>query len=156
MGMETIAEFVENDEIKACSERSMLTMRKAMVSVSQCHLPTYVKIKIKIDNSFNVSHIHHFQPEPDEVELPIRLNNPFNNRPHALAILAANLLQKKLDQTPALSVKLAGDDCGKMFGVLVVQMTQEKQDTWRASLACSISNGLFQGSCHRFLILKSR
>ena len=118
MGMETIAEFVENDEIKACSERSMLTMRKAMVSVSQCHLPTYRKIKI--DNSFNVSHIHHFQPEPDEVELPIKLNNPFNNRPHALAILAANLLQKQLDQTPALSVKLSGDDCGKMFGVLVV------------------------------------
>jgi len=67
-----------------------------------------------------VSKLHYFQPEPDKTELPTRFNNPFDNRPHPLAIRAANQLQKHLDQTPVLSGKLSGEDCGKMFGVLVV------------------------------------
>jgi len=76
--------------------------------------------RINNDNRFKVSKLHNLQPEADKTEIPTRLNNPFDNRPHPLAIRAAAQLQKYLEQTPVLSNKLLAEDCGKMFGVLVV------------------------------------
>ena len=94
-----------------------------MALVNQYHLLAYCKPlsnRINKNNSFKVRDIHCFQSEPVKTELPTRLNNPFDNKPHPLAIRAANQLKEYLDQTPALSGKLSGEDCGKMFGVLVV------------------------------------
>lgn len=64
--------------------------------------------------------IHYFSPQPELSLRPTRLRNPFQNNPHLLAIQASEMLQEKLNSSPALTQSLWQQAGGKMFGVLVV------------------------------------
>lgn len=64
--------------------------------------------------------VHYFSPQPASSERPARLANPFDNRPHSLAIRASDLLQQTLKSTPHLVQHMWQEAGGKMFGVLVV------------------------------------
>ena len=64
--------------------------------------------------------IQYFSDQSDNVELPARCNDPFENAPPRLAILASEMLQQRLNQSTQLTHSLFAPEGGKMFGVLVV------------------------------------
>lgn len=77
---------------------------------------------IQRDNSVDKGfEAHCFHPLNTDVERPQQLNNPFNYRPHPLALLAAEQLQRYVASQPAWQEEIA---LGKMFGVLVVEDAQ--------------------------------
>ena len=64
--------------------------------------------------------LEYFSPQPAQHDLPRRLRDPFDNRPHSLAQMASEALQQRLvDCGFAAGLQQPGE--GKMFGVLVVQ-----------------------------------
>ena len=71
-----------------------------------------------VDKGFEA---HCFHPLSTDVERPQQLNNPFNYRPHPLALLAADQLQRYVASQLAWQEEIA---LGKMFGVLVVEDAQ--------------------------------
>ena len=78
---------------------------------------------IQRDNSVDKGfEAHCFHPLSTDVERPQQLNNPFNYRPHPLALLAAEQLQRYVASQPAWQEEIA---LGKMFGVLVVEDAQQ-------------------------------
>ena len=61
--------------------------------------------------------LHRFEAEIGGIEVPERLNNPFEYAPHPLAMLAAEQVKSYVSAHSEWAGELA---CGKMLGVLVV------------------------------------
>ena len=62
------------------------------------------------------NNVETFHPLVTTVEVPERLNNPFDYEPHPLTLLAAETVRRKLADMPQWADEVAA---GKMFGVLV-------------------------------------
>ena len=61
--------------------------------------------------------LHRFEAEIGGIEVPERLNNPFEYAPHPLAVLAAEQVKSYVGAHSEWAEELAR---GKMLGVLVV------------------------------------
>ena len=64
----------------------------------------------------------HLHPLHTSIEKPLCFNNPFDYEPHPLCLLAADEVNRFIASQPEL---LADAQCGKMFGVLIVEQGKE-------------------------------
>lgn len=64
--------------------------------------------------------IQYFNPQPNFLDTPSCLRNPFDNDPHALAVHAADLLKQKLKTDYVNEHPFFDEEKGKMFGVMIV------------------------------------
>ena len=64
--------------------------------------------------------IRYFSATQPKIELPEQMPDPFDTRPHAIAMAAAAMLRQRIDAHAHWRALLHRADGGKMFGVLVV------------------------------------
>ena len=86
-----------------------------------------------------------FDRETARIELPLKFNYPFDNKPHVLSLVAVGMLQKYLEfQTDwkhnfGLIEGQEGKVIGKMFGVLLVK-TSDNEIGYLAAFSGKLAN----------------